>query len=305
MEKLIRTKKTFSTELSFLFGTAETLLNPHIYDIVKYTKEIYPNSKIRLISNGTIPPQKDIVKYIDHFGFSIDGCTANTFEKLRPPAKFSHVLDCLKKWDESAEQFNSAFSLGLGTVVSAENLDELCGIVKLASEFKHIDSVYFQPIILHESRKYLDYLSLSHVPTDKLSKTINQLEKLSQELHVRLDGLQSLVPQETAATIAYDNSNAKYCRYTWNKILPLTENGSLRYFCCYMAEDKMKELLNQYPIPSNLSLEDTYNCSEYWKLRTDMLQGKLTNYCEGCSFVNTGYNYLCQKELDINDTPYV
>ncbi len=103
--------------IDFVFGTAESLLNPDIYEICKYTKSIYPNCKIRLISNGTIPPKKDIVKYIDRIGFSIDGCTKETFEMLRPPAKFEHVMDVIAKWDEAADKYNPQFSFGFATVV--------------------------------------------------------------------------------------------------------------------------------------------------------------------------------------------
>ena len=309
-EKIIGEKKVYLTDLSFVFGTAETLINPHLYDIVKYTKEIYPNCKIRLISNGTIPPKRDIVKYIDRIGFSIDGCKKETFEKLRPPAKFSKVLDCIKKWDDSAEEYNKSFSFGFATVVSSANIDELEGILRLAKTYKHIDSVYIQPIILHETKSYLDELLLKHIPQEARLEYIDNLTKLSEELGLRIDNLNSIASpyieennQEKESDLSYRNS--KYCRYAWNKIISFTENGDFRYFCCYIEKNKMDELLNKYRVPKNVSIEDAYNSKAFWQFRKDMIDGKLLEYCKGCSLGNSSYKILCERKIDICEDFYV
>lgn len=312
IEWLLRKKKVYQQKLNFVFGSAETLVNPNIYDVCKYTKSIYPCASIRLISNGTVPPKKDIVRYIDRIGFSIDGATAETFEKLRPPAKFDHVIKTLRAWDESADLYNKDFLFGFSTVVSTANIDELESILRLASTFKHIDSVYLQPITLHETRAHLDYLLLKYLSSEKIDEVVKRLREVSKELNLRIDNLESICSWEKRKVVSAQSDvsdAARYCRYSWNRILSLKQTGEFRYFCCYMSSKQLYGgggLLNKYPIPKGLLLEEAYNCKPYWKYRKDMLEGKLLDCCIGCSMRNIGYQDLCSHVIDIeNEVPYV
>lgn len=91
-----------------VFSSAESLLNRDIYKIIRYTKRVFPDTTIRIISNGTIPLKKndrDIIQYINQIGFSVDGCTAETFEKIRTPAKFDHVIRNIKGYIEANKEF--------------------------------------------------------------------------------------------------------------------------------------------------------------------------------------------------------
>lgn len=235
LRKFFASKKTYRQNISFLFAMGETLLNKDLRDICKYTKKIYPNSTIRLISNGTVPPKDDIVRYVDRIAFSVDSAKADVFEFLRPPAKFNHVVKTIKQWDESAEKYNQDFMFCFSVVVSTANIDELSDIVRLAAQFKHLDSVYLQPIYLHESRRHLDYLSLRHVDEIKIDSVVRKLEKLSKDLNLRIDNLKSL--QDAPHNSANDglacktglnpivNKKSMYCHYPWNGILPYNRGG--------------------------------------------------------------------------------
>ena len=310
LEKICRSRRGGEGEsnIDFLFGSAESLLNPDIYDICKYTKEVYPNSNIRIISNATIPPKKDIVRYINRIGFSVDGATKETFEKLRPPAKFDHVIKTIKKWDESADRYNNDFSFGLSVVVSSENIHEIADIVRLASEFRHIDSVFLQPIIIHDSLKHLEYMLLDNLDESTVNKAILDIESASLETGVEVDGLDSIRPtngvKEPDRNINENVNTSVYCRYGWNGILSLLKDGTHRYFCCYMSVDDNSRLEKQYRIPSGVPIGDMYNSKAYWKFRKDMLDGKLTDCCKGCMFANAGYKALKEEEVDIDKRCY-
>ena len=308
LKMLLRMNLVYESEPTFVFGTAETLLNNEIYDILKYTKNIYPNCKIRLISNGTIQPNPgEIVQYIDRIGFSVDGCTPETFEYLRTPAKFDHVMSCIRKWDHMATKHNKNFSFGFGTVISSANIHELGGIVKLASTFRHIDSVFVQPINLYGSKSHLSHLLLKELDLDDLKYFINEAKHISEEVGVRIDGIDSILSPLSASneknTVTFENS--MYCRYMWNGIISLTETGEFRYFCCYMEKKKQKELMMKYNIRNNCSLDEMYNSKNYWLLRKDMLEGKLISYCEGCNQSNTGYKLLSEKIVEIGEKFYL
>lgn len=310
LDKILNKNKTYEESIEFVFGSAETLLNQDIYKILKYTKDIYPNCVIRLISNGTIPPNPpDIVKYIDRIGFSVDGCTEETYNYLRTPAKFSHAMDTIRRWDDAASKYNVKFSFGFGTVLSSVNINQLAGIIKLASSFKHMDSVYVQPIILHESKKHLENLLLKNVSSDILRKYINEAKAVSDEVGVRIDGLSSIdnstIKTDIKENGSLDFENSRYCRYMWNKIISFNDKGEFKYLCCYMSVDKGNELINKYNIPKNGSPREIYNSNEFWNLRKDMLSGILTEYCKGCNLCNNGYNLLSTKKVNFDNSFYV
>jgi len=238
-------RKKYNENIHFHFSSAESLLNPNIFEICKYTKELYPNSIISLISNGTIPPKnRNIVKYINRIGFSVDGCTDTTYNTLRTPAKLNHAINVIKKWDKAASAYNDKFTFGFGVVLSSVNIHELSGIIKLASTFDHIDSIYVQPVIIHKSKKNLEYLLLNNIETSDFNKYIDEAKAASVETGIRIDGLKSI-----ESTIAFDGggynslfdyNKSRYCRYMSNGSISLTETGSLRYLCCYMSSDKMR-----------------------------------------------------------------
>ncbi|MCM1219174.1 MAG: hypothetical protein NC548_32235 [Lachnospiraceae bacterium] len=277
----------------------------------QYIKSVYPNSKINIISNGTIPPRPtDIVKYIDRIGFSVDGCTAATYEYLRTPCKFDHAVKTIRQWDEAATEYNNSFTFGFSTVLSSKNIHELPGIIELAASYKHIDSVYVQPIVLHESLQHLTPLLLSSVDKYTLEKYLTEAQAVSKDTGVRIDGLPSIISllnadSGSAEAHPLGSANSKYCRYMWNGIIALTEQGTLSYLCCYMEKNKKLELMERYQIPTSGSVKDIYNSRELWELRRDMLEGKLTDYCQGCNLCNTGYENLQAAEINMDEYFYL
>ena len=149
---------------------------------------------------------------------------------------------------------------------------------------------------------------LTNINEDILNKAVIDIETASLETGVHVDGLDciknckrtTLVNERTCE----NNENAVFCRYPWNGILSLLNDGTHRYFCCYMAEDDTARLKKQYEIPNGKTLDDMYNCSSYWVLRKDMLEGKLVDCCKGCKFADAGYNILKNKEIDVNERCY-
>lgn len=310
-DKFCKTQKQDNDPISFMFGTAETLLNSQCYQIFQYIKSIYPNSKINLISNGTIPPRpEDIVKYIDRIGFSVDGCTAETYEYLRTPCKFEHTMKTIRQWDEAAAKYNKNFSFGFGTVVSAKNIHELPGIVELASSYEHIDSVYLQPIVLHESLLHLAPLLLTTLDSNEAEQCLEEAKAVSKRTGVRIDGIDSITSILRRTNISSkecptDAANSKYCRYMWNGMVSFRNDRTLRYLCCYMDKEKCDELMDLYQLPVSGKIKNIYNSKKFWKLRKDMLDGKLTAYCEGCSLCNAGYENLKASEVNMDEYFYL
>lgn len=309
-KKMIKMRRYHrNSNIIFELVGAEPLLNPDVYEIVKYIRKTYPNSFIKFISNGTIPPkQADMVKYIDQIGFSVDGCTNETFHYLRPPANLDHVVKVITKWDEAASMYNDNFKVVLTVVVSAKNIHEIAGIVRLASQFKHIESVYLQPMTLNDTQQHLRHLLLDNVSDNVLKEEISNVEQASKETGVRVDGLLNISRSEKNSknqdcNTSENCNNSKYCRYLWNKSLYMDKSGP-KGACCNMYKFG-KQLTECYKIPKRGSIDKIYNSKGYWQMRKDMLDGKLADYCKNCNMRNVGYKLLSEKEINLDEPFYV
>ncbi len=306
-KKMIKMRRYHrNSNIIFELVGAEPLLNPDVYEIVKYIRKTYPNSFIKFISNGTIPPkQADMVKYIDQIGFSVDGCTNETFHYLRPPANLDHVLKVITKWDEAASLYNDNMQIVLTVVASSKNIHEIAGIVRMASQFKHIEAVYLQPMTLNDTQQHLRHLLLDNVSDNVLKEEINNVEQTSKETGVRVDNLTSLERQKEHNDDEEGGLNCSiYCRYFWNGIIPIKANNQIDGICCYM-ENRGKPLISKYNVPSKGKIDKIYNSKGYWQMRKDMLDGKLEDYCKNCSMRNAGYKLFSEKEINLDEYFYV
>lgn len=134
------------------------MLNPEIFEILKYVKERFPNSEVMLLSNGTILPQNpEIVKYIDNMGIFIDGGKKEIYGKIHTPAKFDHIIEIIKKWIEAKNKYNSRLLLNAYTTLSVLNIGDLSNIVNLVGGMveafgTHWHVVYCQPIVIKNIR---------------------------------------------------------------------------------------------------------------------------------------------------------
>lgn len=121
-----------------LSGCGEALLSPHSKKILTELPGIAaPDLKVELRTNMTVLNQRtwesigDGRRYIRHIAASIDGCTKETFEKLRYPAKWGTVLDNLSFVSELRR--NHEIDLfEFHVVMQRDNIDELYDIAMLA-----------------------------------------------------------------------------------------------------------------------------------------------------------------------------
>jgi len=78
------------------FGYAEPLVWPSFIELVGYLREKLPTTQVTLYTNAALLDERTAQALIDlriaHVTFSIDGVTAEVYEKQRPPLKFSVVM---------------------------------------------------------------------------------------------------------------------------------------------------------------------------------------------------------------------
>lgn len=314
--------KTIS-RISIDITNGETFLNPDIFEILQYLKEEYPDSEVKILSNGTIPPVRpEIVKYIDILAFSVDAGTKEVFEKIRTPSKYDHVIETIKSWVRARNKYNPSMRFRTSTTLSTLNIEDLPNVVKTVGEIVRElgggwDSIYCQPVVIEPYQAdWLHETTLDHVDSELGKRIMQETTRLAAEYEIRLD-----IPEAVYKTfgdtvemeINKDEDSAIYkqafCKKLSNGGMAFNVDSKLKYACCFMDKDVWRKLLVEYGIISvkekdkfiNCEISDKssdsdardlnqlYNCPGYWRLRKDLLEGKLKNACRDCIIGKSDY----------------
>lgn len=304
--KKILPQKWNDEKIEFSIISAEALLNPDIFEILKYVKEKFPNSEILLMSNGTIPPPTpEIVKYIDIMDFSIDGGVKEVYEKIRTPAKFDHVVEVLKRWVAAKNGYNPKLILQTSTTLSTMNYTDLSNIIKLVADIAessgtHWNRVCCHPIMIQERQeKWLQETTLDHILPEVGRRVIRDAREMAENHCVDLiieGAICELFEEKVHRNdkLSTDKSlyMKRFCRGLDNGKISFDINGELETVCCFMDSRYMKELYKEYQIPRKGNPEEIYNSEGYWKLRQDLLEGKLEKQCGLCTCGEADYYYI-------------
>jgi len=299
-------------KIEFDFMRGETLLNPECTEIFRYTKQVFPNSCIVVLSNGTIPPCNDeIIRYIDILGFSIDAATREVFEAIRIPSKYDQVIENIKKWMKTRKKNNAKTIFRTSTTLSTMNIFELPKIVELIHGLEDNDlndriwdSIYCQPVVIEANQDQLKSIELQNVNKEEGYKILKQTFNLAEEYHIRIDMPESVKimfgysKEDTSTGISEKHlkySETCFCSKLSNGILSYDLDGQLEYPCCFMDKRYLHTILEDYNIPLRGSPIDIYNCEGYWKMREDLLNGKLNKVCRNCIYGKMDYAIIYEE----------
>lgn len=298
--------KVIDKEVTFSFMTGETFLNPNIYEMLKYVKNQYPNSKILVLSNGTVPPPNpEIVKYIDKLEFSIDAGTAEIYEKIRKPAKFEHMVKTVTRWVEAAKEYNRSLYFGTSTTLATYNFFDLPNIVKLVANIAKTcemrwTEIYCQPMVPESwQEEWLHNSTLHHIGKEAGHRVLEEVEKIAKSEGVNLVIAESIYQffemnqEKYKKDIPYMQ---RFCKKLEYGTVSYDTQGEQKFACCFMDKNYFKSILKDYNIPSTGVAEDIYNSQEYWKMRKDLLEGKLNWICRDCMIGCTDY-YLLREQV--------
>jgi len=125
-----------------LSGCGEAIVSPHsIYLLKNISRLKYPKLLIELRTNGVcfsrkawenIGTGKECIK---HVTFSVDAADAETFERLRSPAKWA-VMQKNLKFVSELRTTNEIELLEFGVVIQRDNLYQLRDIIELAIKYE-------------------------------------------------------------------------------------------------------------------------------------------------------------------------
>jgi MoaA/NifB/PqqE/SkfB family radical SAM enzyme len=256
-----------------LYGHGETLLHPHFFEMMEVLLD--SGCSVSFLTNGQLLDDEKIEKIISKgvslIGFSIDGATAGTYERIRRNAKFDLLINNIKKIDETKKRLGSDITkISISFVAMRQNINELPELVRLAHK---IGASLVQVMELTEYNltkgESLAYQQL-------LADWVDKAEAEAKSLGVQLD-LPPHIPGREAGPSEMPVSSGKViktCKLPWESVFIRT-TGAIQP-CCVITEE-YGELEDQ-------DFGDIWYGRGYEDLRRSILDGNPPEPCLRCPY---------------------
>jgi MoaA/NifB/PqqE/SkfB family radical SAM enzyme len=117
-----------------LTGLGETLLYPHLLELVRYIKQKKKSIIITISTNAHLKNYREritpILPYIDNIQFSVDGGCAETYDAIRPKTSFEEITQNIRY---TINEGNDVTFM-INCVVMRENCHDMKKVILLAQE---------------------------------------------------------------------------------------------------------------------------------------------------------------------------
>lgn len=300
----------------------EAFSNPELLEILQYCKTRHPENNLWLTTNGTYPAKgknRDAISLIDRLGISIDGATAETYERLREPARFDKLMENIKAIVEIKKETGRPRELQFIFVASKINLHELPDLAQTAVDLKHINSMVVQPMNVMNAglgEKYNSYL-LETIPDEERVRLVLQAKKIAERAGIKILIRPGMFPNsyngynpfnESERDLQEEDQRFKeeasqyvpFCRFPWKSSPMIHVDGSIIPCCIMDPSERNKQILKErYGLhdPNSRGLQDIFNSEGLWRFREDLLNGNVGDLCGNCNAAKEEFkrSYLATK----------
>jgi radical SAM protein with 4Fe4S-binding SPASM domain len=249
-----------------LTGLGETLLYPHLVDLVEHIRSRNKGLYIFISTNAQLPdaPQiaDAIADKIDALQISIDGC-GEVFERIRKNSSWDKYLANLREIARVAT--GRRVGLKFNMVVLKDNHHQMVDVVKLARSL-NIPEVYFNTMNLVANDWDTSYYDLYH--TDVFKKALREAVDLADRVGIVV-GYDDITSPRTFGN----------CPFPWNHFY-ITWDGFL-VPCCAKPFPKEKHFGNVF----ESGLVNCVNDAGVMEFRELSNKGITPEFCLRCHVV--------------------
>ncbi len=253
-----------------LQGMGEPLLNKELLPMLKVLEQRGIHTAI--VSNGSVMTdtiRDTLLALPTDIQFSIDGADAEVFEKVRVGSSFKKVTENIKKLTARRKEIKSSNphkTIAARTVVTNQNVQQLGGIVRLASELG-MDSLTVQLIMTSWGKTSMEEINSQ--------KRVNEAKLLEEQVaKAKREAERVGLPLEVRNDDKYSCKNK--CGWPWKSAF-IASNGDV-VPCAILADSDTVKMGNVF----EEEFEKIWNSEKYQELRRQHREHDLPEFCKNC-----------------------
>jgi MoaA/NifB/PqqE/SkfB family radical SAM enzyme len=271
-----------------LQGLGEPMMHPRFFDMVEYASgrgiQVSTNSNMTLLTPAKA--ERCVTSGLEWIHVSIDGATAEVYEKIRVQGKLKWVLRSLRLIHEARRALGSRLPhLRLVVVVMRQNLHELPALVRLAHRWG-FESMFVQhlahdfaedglPEHYRPMREFVEQQTLVEEDPDRVERYFGEARKLADRWHVDLR-----LPQTRPIPHAPSTPGPDRCNWPWTGAY-ISYQG-LAMPCCMVATPDRASFGNMIEEGVNR----VWNGEAYESFRGKLSSGEPPGICKSCAIYN-------------------
>ncbi len=268
-----------------LQGLGEPMMHPRFFDMIEYATgkgiKVSTNSNLTLLNAKRA--ERCVVSGLDSISVSIDGSTAETYERIRVRAHFDRVLGNLQRLLTIREQLRSPRPhLRLVMVIMRQNLHELPDLVRLAHTWS-MESIFVQhlchdfkesslPAQYLPMRKFISEETLLKEEPERIEYYFAAARNIAREL-----GIDLRLPRTRMRLHPPGTPGPQRCDWPWNGAY-ISYQGYAMPCCMVSTPDRIN-----FGKISEQGAEEIWNSAGYQDFRNELSSDVPPEICRSCS----------------------
>jgi radical SAM protein with 4Fe4S-binding SPASM domain len=268
-----------------LQGLGEPMMHPRFFDMVEYAAErdirVSTNSNLTLLNDRRA--ERCVTSGLDTLHVSIDGASAETYERIRVRAHFERVVHNLERLRAARDRLGSKLPhLILVVVIMRQNLHELPALVRLAHQWS-IERVFVQhlchdfgeaslPVHYRPMREYIQAQTLLEEDPERIEYYFRAARRTAKE-----SGIDLRLPSTRRRLHPPGTPGPTRCNWPW-KGAYISYQGYAMPCCMVSTPDRINfgNVLEQ-------GAEETWNNAPYQAFREQLASDEPPDICRSCS----------------------
>lgn len=268
-----------------LQGLGEPMMHPRFFDMVRYAADkgiqVTINTNLTLLNPERT--ERLVTCGLDTLYFSIDGSTAETYERIRKRARHDRVLRNVEMLLETRERLASELPrLSLVMVIMRQNLHELPDLVRLAHAWsaekffvQHLSHDFGEPTLPEEYRPMREYMveqTLAHEDPERINRYFGEALELAEDLGVNLR-----LPLTRPKKYEQGTRGRDRCDWPWTGAY-ISYEGYMMPCCMVSTPDRAN-----FGKVTDHTLASVWNGDEYNRFREQLDSDTPPDICRSCS----------------------
>lgn len=268
-----------------LQGLGEPMMHPRFFDMVTYAVakgiRVSTNSNLTLLNERRA--ERCVTSGLDCLHVSLDGATAETYERIRVRAHYDRVVSNLERLLAARKRLGSEHPrIHLVMVVMRQNLHELPQLVRLAHGWS-VEEMFVQhlchdfgesslPSHYRPMREFVQEQTLLEEDPQRVAYYFAEARGAAQELGVKLR-----LPRTQPRQYAPDTPGRTRCNWPWQGAY-ISYQGYAMPCCMVSTPDRIN-----FGNMAEQGVEEIWNSPHFQAFRDQLASDKPPEVCRSCA----------------------